>query len=191
MIEDRRLLQRAWPTMLVERGLETAGGYLCLGRIHIASGALDEPYYLEGGDGLAAELIPGACLEDNGLLPKVDPDAAPGTWAVLLRDLAVASGAIILPGSVLHWSRWEDTDGPAWILAVLPCTRSEEQVEMIGSGFLEVYSERAVWFDTGKWDPVQGNQQPTVIVAPDVVAETDPARALVLARIHLRERATS
>lgn len=109
---------------------------------------------------LAARL--NRALLRGDFLPLPDPSDA-ATWACLLADLAIACGMDVANAIGFTWAA---------------CYR--------GGWALSVYTARSgmLWRFAAKPFPLPSLAE---TIAPEVEAEHDPARALVLARIHVRE----
>lgn len=92
---DRELLWKAYPDgYLAMRGVETVGGWQCVGCgewgsnwLHVGTGTGMFPLHAPGFPDFEQAKAAGR------LLPSLDPTSDPATWACVKRDLAIAVGA--------------------------------------------------------------------------------------------------
>jgi hypothetical protein len=154
---DRDLLRRAYGDFLAVPGLATVGGWRCVQGPKAPlwhKMTRDHGATLIGSVGLDAFCVPG------DLLPLVDPADA-GSWAILLRDLAVAAE-------------------PAWADVAVNLTWHASPMPPGGP--------RWCWYLGHEEFRAESGRSAGDIMDPFITDESDPARALVLARIAVRER---
>jgi hypothetical protein len=174
---DRELLWKAWPNGFVAmRGVQTVGDWLCW------SGGDDDPSWVDvtnrhGFNSPFTYTFDQKTLKIGDLLPKVDPSDA-ATWACLLRDLAEA-----VP--VDSWFHAEGPHEPTWL--------GPSQMHHFNLSWAQ--SSRGEEFNYGltatcrriNSDPNDCAESTTYYRRFVFDHDVDPAMALVLARIQLRE----
>lgn len=169
MTIEQELLLRAWPDgYLAMRGVQTAGGRWQCTKVQDSFVLFSDPDEYDGDvvirqDQAQFRGIAVFPSQDGSLLPNVDP-ADVATWACLLADLWFAKWGEPA-GTNLFWRH----EGPEdyWILGQLEAAQPKER-RLAPSSFRGTVSFNV--------DPEEAR-----------TFTQDPARALVLARIQLRE----
>ena len=194
---DRELLWKAWPDgYLAMRGMLTVGGWHCVARREHES--LWTLLRSEGGMTTVYGLPCGGppyerrscwrpemddfrlCAELGDLLPQVDPQVDPATWACCKLDLARAAGVAPGPrlaslGRIPTEISWIRDDGGWWLSALTWRGRDQEPATVLPGVFLGGDGG-------GTWTLAREN-----IRFRDLGTD-DPALALVLARINACSR---
>ena len=181
---DLDLLRRAYGDFLAVPGLATVGGWRC----YRADGPEPIAEWIKGAPGELAPTRfrlyngrdwcrrdeyhmgwepedPRHACDDGDLLPLVDP-SDPGSWAILLRDLAVAAGLNVTGATGFAWER---RDSPYRDLVVRPAWR------LVLCGAYGIFGHHLCGDDV-------------LVDGQSVVSVRDPALALVLDRISIREQ---
>jgi len=178
---DKELLWRAYPDgYLAMRGVSSVEGWLCSGSNEKASHWLNKVYTHET---ILHEGGPYHQSRDQGdLLPNVDPaDAA--TWACLLQDLSSAVTWAGKPWGAASPTKNTPPPADAPERYSLRWQQSSRGVEAGITFSLQAEAHRI----TSHREEDVGSARWYATGFPKL-RTTDPARALVLARIYLREK---
>jgi hypothetical protein len=202
---DRDLLRRAWPDgFLAVPGLATVGGWRC----YRADGPEPIAEWIKGGPGGLAPTRfrlyngrdwcrhdeyqplwepedPRHACDDGDLLPLVDP-ADVGSFAILLRDLAVALYPDLVTRTITGLAlSYEALLGPGGLASLRPGVGQPEPAP-------PRWGWRLIWHEAappGGTDTGGASSGEARVHLTDVPADVRPeARVLVLARIAVRER---
>lgn len=187
---ERELLWKAWPDgYLAMRGVKTVGGWQCIDgppgpeslRFHNGRGVeLDDRLRM----GCRGILIPPLTnyahhiCDEGGLLPDVDPSDA-ATWACVLLDLANA-----IPAQ--RWLHSKGPEKPEWLNPhqMHHFNLSWHQTKR-GTSDPHEWAIRAVHSKINT-QPYEYAESTTYWHRFSIGQDTDPATALVMARIQLR-----